>query len=114
MTQETTAPVKKVYKPRPTVNSFQTSFMLGIMRAKGYASQDYILKIVAAISSAKTFSDMSFDEARYLVLRLPNVTRAKLDAFMAGTIARSEVGLPLYDPHYGKAFGKRNSKGGKA
>lgn len=113
MTQEAAAqPAKKVYKPRPIVNSVQTSFMLGIMRAKGYVSQDAIVKIVTAISTAQNFSDISFDEARYLVQRLPNVTKANLDAYMAGTATRSEIGLPPYKSH--RPFGKRNHKEGKA
>lgn len=114
MTQKPNTPaIKKVYKPKRTVGSLQTSFMLGIMRAKGYVAQDYILRVITSLSSVSNFSDMTFDEARYFVMRLPNVSREKLDAFMAGEATQSEIGLPPYKPLHA-AFGKRNDKGGKA
>lgn len=113
MTQQTPAQqTKKVYKPKPVVNSVQTSFLVGIMRAKGYTVQDTIIKIVTALSTVTNFSDISFDEARYLVKRLPNVTKANLDAYMAGEVTRTEIGLPPYKAH--RPLGKRNHKEGKA
>lgn len=83
--------------PVRMISSFQTSFLVGIMKQKGYGPQSRILKIITDISTVEFYADVTFNEARYLIMRLPSISRNNIDAYLAGRASLNDVGLPPYN-----------------
>jgi hypothetical protein len=95
---QTHAPKHGPRVPR-AMNTLQTSFLAGIMRSKGY-SADEGLAVVTELSTVNRFSDLTYDEARYLIRRLPKVDRALIDAYYKGTATKKEIGLAPFVRDY--------------
>lgn len=108
MAKQTTAPnASKMRQPKPrAIGAMQVNFMLGIMQGKGY-SASRARAVVTALSTVNTFDELSSDEARYLIARLPRISKDKLDAFMADTTSFKEIGFSKYDPRLSTALRKR-------
>lgn len=74
--------------------------MVAMVQAKGYGNKERVIKLLTALSSAKQFGDITFDEGCYMIERLPRISREQLEAFEAGTLTAHSIGLPRFNPHY--------------
>lgn len=96
---------KKPYVPKQLINAFQVSLLLGTMRAKGYGKRTSIA-VFTKLSNAKNFNDITFDEAKYLINRLQDVTHEGLDDYINGRKTAREMGVPPYFPNLNKYKGR--------
>jgi hypothetical protein len=72
------------------------------MRAKGVTDKAYITEFITAISTAERFGDITYDEARYIVLHLPPLNKASIDNYMSGRCDQRAIGLPKYRQRGGR------------